>query len=367
MLYSTLPTNRGCLHTSKGGRNGVNMGKNGVLDLSVKIDWLAFCLNKCEVEEALEFLGLDCLEFLDLRHGGRGYRKMLQHADYDINVYFSGEKDMGTHFEVKGSAVYFFIDMVMRGKFGEKNPFDDEKLIDWDLDSVAEIFRLILSCGWFTRIDIAIDDIGTKFFSCEKLIKLLDSRCYVGKFKRYDKFISQDASGNMTGCTVYLGSRENSDMFIRVYDKYLEQLCMTSELTCDSWVRWEVVLKDDKADIFAGYIVDGLEFGYCVRSVLSGYVRFIRQDDLNRSRCSVLPKWLKFIDCMEGISLSIPREHRTVERAVEWVKRQVLPTLSGITIAQNYDLSFLEDHLEENFARLSQRDQQMFLKYGGLI
>lgn len=340
------------------------MRKINSSNLEIKIDWISFCINKPNVEDACEYLGLSFFTFKDLRHGGRGYRNMLQHPDYDINIYCNGDSNMGTHFEIKGSAVYEFFDMVVRAKFGEGNPFDDELVLDIDIDNVREVFDLILHCGWFTRLDVAIDDIGTKFFSCAALHKYLEMRCYVAKFKRWDDYVSKDASGNYTGYTIYLGSKENSDMFIRVYDKYLEQ-CRKQELTCDSWVRWEMVLKDEKADIFAMYIIDKLDIGYCARTVLSGYMRLIVKDDINRSRCSTLPKWQRFIDTVDAASLCLSRAPKTVSRSRNWIDRQVLPTLAGLIRAYNGDMSFLYDNLEANFDRLSERDKKMFLSYGG--
>lgn len=339
------------------------MGKNKSSNLMIKIDWIAFCIDDSNILSALTYLGLDYSDFKDLRHGGRGYRKMLQHMEYDINVYFSGDENMGTHFEVKGSAVYFFIDLVMRGKFGVENPFDGKKVIDWDLDSVSEIFKLILARGWFNRLDIAIDDIDACFFTCPKLYELLEKRCYVAKFKRYDHFVSYDTSRNCTGYTIYLGSKENSDLFIRVYDKYLEQLKAGADLTCTDWVRWEIVIKNEKADAFAGYIVRGLEIGYCTRTVLNGYMRLIKLDDVNRSRCSTLPKWERFVNTVDRTHLSIPRLLRTVDRARNWIDHQVMPTLSGLVCAYGGDMSFIYDNLEVNFDRLTRHDQQMFIKY----
>lgn len=339
------------------------MRKNKGSELSVKLDWIAFCINECDFIQALDYMGFCYNEFKDLRHGGRGYRNMLQHNSFDINVYFNGSADMGTHFEVKGSAVYGFIDLVVRRKFGSRNPFDGRLTIDYDLNDVREIFKLILNNGWFNRLDVAIDDIDTGFYSCEKLQQLLENRQYVAKFKSFDCFKSKETSGKLKGYTVYLGSKINSDMYVRVYDKFLEQQKKTDKLDCVSWVRWEIVLKNEKADLFTGYVVDGIDFGCCIRSVLSNYMRLIKIDDVNRSRCSVLPKWKRFIDSVESLSLSIPREGRTVGKARNWIERQVMPTLSGLIYAYQGDMSFIYNNMQEHFNRLKLSDQEMFRKY----
>lgn len=94
---------------SKTGESVDFMEKNKSSKLCIKIDWISFCISETDLYTALHYMSFRYEDFKDLRHGGRGYRNMLQHNMYDINVYFGGSDAMGVHFEVKGGAVYDFV------------------------------------------------------------------------------------------------------------------------------------------------------------------------------------------------------------------------------------------------------------------
>lgn len=338
--------------------------------LKVSCDWLSFTCNvntKLVYEFILGF-GFTPDAFKKMERGAQGYKGMLRHRSCEITVLYDGAENMGCHMDVKGSAVSYFVD-VFRETLRCQTPFSEDAYEYEDFDDVNNLlpvlFRKILGNGWFTRLDIAIDDFGCNYFSCEKVHKILKSCNYVSKFGKWEvDIVHNKKDAAIKGYTVYCGSRKNSDIFLRVYDKQLEQKSKFKEDTdLPLWVRWEFELKNERADNFAEYIINKLDFGRAVMAVLNNYLRFIVPDNPNRSRCSSLPKWQRFVGDVGRLRLTSPKKKKSVERSHDWISRQCLPTIAGLTLAYGGDLTFLTKDLTVHFDRLSASDKEMYEAY----
>lgn len=288
--------------------------------------------------------------------GGIGYKNSIKHMHENIQVFFEGTDEMGVHIRVSGSAVKYALQCFL-DTYKVDSPFG----YCYEVDDVSMPFILskyvskVLSVGHFTRIDVAIDDLGIKYFSVPEIHKYFDDELIYGKFRNWDVNKGSKFDGKLRGYTVYVGSRE-SDVYLRIYDKMLEQGIDVP------WVRWEFEIKHAKADVFAKQIIDNNNFGELAFGLLNEYMRIIIPTSTRKTRCKSLDKWLDFIGNVKKTKLSLPPVVKSYEKKLNWFKQQCLPTLSGIIYAKGGDVSFLADSLEISFDRLTAKDRNIFEK-----
>lgn len=332
--------------------------------LKVTCDWLDFTVDIINPYEVMNMFGLVPDMFQKMQHGSLGYSGMFRCKNAEITVLYDGAVEMGVHLQVKGSAISCFLDFF-------RETLKDTALTPWgmhpynykdfaDIDNLFKIlFEKICENGWITRLDLALDDVGVNYYSCKQVHNFLKKGEYVSRVKCWDVHIPHNRSGEETGYTVYLGSPRNSRMFLRVYDKKLEQ--KNDDLP--DWVRWEVVLKDERAQNFANYIISGMDFAGAVAACLNSMVRFINLTSSNRSYCKTKKKWEKLIGEVGKLKLTTSKSKRTVDTAADWINRQCAPTIAGLVAANGGSIDFLTKNLNEHFERLSAKDKEMFLNY----
>lgn len=337
-----------CNLKSDGSRSDISaMVDNG---LNICVDWLAFTITELSsVKQVMEFLGFDILQFSQAPRGAMGYKSMYKLDGYPVSVLYDGSEGMGIHVNISGSAVSYCI-AAYRAKLSEKNPFDNQMAFpvdDFTLTALSRFLKDLKEIGHLTRMDLAIDDIGSgQYFTCEEIEKYLMEDRVVSKFRKFHIDKDYKMGGEVIGHTIYLGSRK-SEVFLRIYDKYLEQKAKDPENTPEiPWVRWEFELKNHRADLAADMLIGGCDMGQVVLGILTNYVRIIDPDDTNRTRCSSTLKWQLFIDGMKAIRLYVPDAPKTLEDKRQWIDKQVLSTLAGLFLAYGGTFSFIEDNLE---------------------
>lgn len=336
--------------------------KNG---LYCRLDWLEFTVdcNKSDYPTFLHYIekfGFFADTFDDTERGGIGYTRCFRHVFEGIYVYFAGNSDMGIHFKITGTAVNFFLDTYL-AKYKCDTPFGiGYDVGNYDATFIAPmLFEYILSIGHFTRIDLAVDDLGCNYFSCTELVNLVVNRQCVCKFRQWKNVLETTTEGVKLGHTVYFGSRQ-SDVFLRVYDKALEQ-----DIKNIPWVRWELELKAERADMVAKSIIEKNACGSVAVGILTNYMRLVKLDNERRCRCPSLDKWIDFISDCSSVSLSLAPRESSIDKKVQWIDKQVKPTIAGLLTAFDGDMTFLTDNLNVAFDRLNYRDKQLFLNFSG--
>ena len=326
-------------------------------ELQVSIDWLEFTVFDILIDDIYDIFGFDICEFQDAGRGGMGYRKTLRHSEENILIFYDGGERQGIHFRVSGASVSFFVKKYVLTKYIYKVPFTKERAIalsDYVKNNYSLLFEYILDVGQFTRIDLAIDDFTDKYFTIDDIVKLMKSDSCVSVFRKWENVDSRKIKGNVeVGHTVYFGSRK-SDIFLRVYDKRLEQKVDYI------WVRWELEIKNQRADELAAMIISKNEVAKIAIGLLSNCIRFIRHDDSNRSRCSLLPRWKKFVADVDKCKLLLPERVKTVEQKKEWFERQCMPTLAGILKNSAGDMSYIYNRLDDAYERNSLKSKMLF-------
>ena len=328
--------------------------KNG---LTVSVDWLSFTVTSTsDIVDALDLFGYVIDDFAKLPKGARGYRTMYRANSSGIYVLCDGNANMGVHIDVSGSAVSDFLER-FHSSLEVFCPFEGSKCYDLDPDTSAMMALLsrIMDNGHLTRLDIAIDDVGCRYFTTDDIVTLYDNRQIVTKFRNMRNVVEFENPGTKTGHTVYFGSR-SSDIFLRAYDKRLERNAHRSDhepAIKFPWVRWELELKDDRAMSAAKMLVSGMNVGVVAVGVLGHYMRMINLDDTNRSRCSMYLRWADFIDGISSKRLTVFKAPITLAEKRSWINRQVMPTLAAIVMADGGSLEFVEDNLSSGADRMN--------------
>ncbi|HHK5601594.1 TPA: replication initiation factor domain-containing protein [Bacillus tropicus] len=295
-----------------------------------------------------EILGLDITSFQEINSGQYGYRRCLMYGN--IVIYYDGRHDMGIHLQMSGQGC---------------RQYESYGVKVW-----SELFLDILLCkSKFSRLDVAIDDF-LPYFKIPKLVKKIKKRELVSKFKDATRIEKIDIeSGASKGNTIYYGSPQ-SRIQIRMYEKNLEREGKGFELEegIKAWNRTEIQARNERAQKIAAIIArdkDGKEtIGQAVRGILKTYIRFVDTGtDSNRSRWKTSDFWDAFLGDVNELRLTDVAPDRTVERSLDWIDSQVVPTLSMLLLAFANDGDILYELAKDGLDRISDRDLNMMLEF----
>lgn len=313
--------------------------------LQVSFDWLSFTITEINcLDSILALFGYSRDDFNELPHGGNGYKSQLRLNGSSLSVYYDGREDMGVHIQVPGSAISELI-RSFKSTLEVDTPFGQAYEIDFESTFMRELISSVLKFGHFTRIDLAVDDIGASYFTTDDICDFWSQNRIVTRFRSIDIRTRYSSFNVKTTHTVYFGNRK-SDIFFRIYDKQLEQNGKNRytdvPMITTPWVRWEMECKGSYADSVAKEFLNGSDLGDLAVGILSHYFRIINLDDSNRSRCSSFDRWQDFIRDVSPLKLFVPQEEKTLEDKKAWINKQVAPTFAAILLADGGSLEFFE-------------------------
>ncbi len=331
--------------------------KEEINGLEISVDWMSFTFTKfVSYFQALRFLGLSSDMFRLMSKGANGYKQMLRCSTYGISILYDGSDDMGVHVNVSGNGVSFLL-LAFKQTLAVDTPFGPG-FDCWEENLFATFCLRLAEVGKFTRLDIAIDDFGAKYFKPQDVFDKYQSDCVVTRFRNCTRNDKYDMPKSCCGYTVYFGSRQ-SEIMLRIYDKKLEQNGKKEEQLADEWVRWELELKDDRANQFAREFSDADIFGESAMGVLSYYFRIIVRDNENKSRCSLDPVWESFVNGVDKLRLVLKKVIRTLADKEIWIENQVAPTLCTLLLSYGGDMSKIYDMIHSNWKRMSAADKEL--------
>ena len=333
--------------------------------LRVSVDWLGFTIfNANSPLEVIELLGYKEEDFTQLPKGGMGYKSILQLNGYTLQILYDGKEDMGIHVNIGGSSIVEVVKTFMETKKID-TPFGDYAYDTYDTALIA-FLKEISTCARFTRVDLAVDDLGANYYKLDELSKILEKKDeehrVVSKFRNWQEICKKKLTGEKTGQTIYMGSRK-SETFLRVYDKRLEQMNKSGGDVGIDWIRWELELKKDRAEETIKCIVERGEIGSVFTGILNNYVRIVEDVDSNVSRCPSTALWNKFVSTVEKIRLYAAQAEKTLEDKMNWFKTQVAPTLAGIVVANQGDMGIVYDYFDTYLQRMSKDMRTICDKY----
>ena len=334
--------------------------------LRLSIDWLSWTLSgPCTLEDAFSMMGYSRQDFQVLPAGRNGYKSQMRHGAYPVSVQYDGNEGMGIHVDVSGSAVshvlaHFHASRLCDTLFG--TPAYETASLDFTV--LCDFLSTVRASGHVTRIDIAIDDIGTNFYSLKDLYDVCLSGSYVSRFRNWKDFSSY-SGGAVSGRTIYLGSR-TSDIMLRVYDKQLEKnakLAVSGQPPIlHTWVRWELEIKKERAQQFVSRLLSGISLADASVGVLSNYLRIVEPDNPRKDRCKVSPVWARFVDGVAALPLYCPPPEKTLDCTREWLTRQVAPSLAAVVIADGGATDFVDGMLADGSFRLKKHHRELIAR-----
>lgn len=188
------------------------------------------------------------------------------------------------------------------------------------------------------RLDLAINDM-TGILSVPELTRKCQDRECITRFRTFKSYRSGELIRNREedrlgmGNTLYIGSLK-SDVYICLYEKDYEQYIKFGIPVDETPIknRFELRLKDDRAQ----HTVEDLLYRYdletTVFSIINYYIRFIDRDDTKRrADWKTNIRWACFIGENRGkLKLTTAPEPYTLDRTMNWIARQVAPTLKMV-------------------------------------
>jgi len=253
-------------------------------------------------------------------HEDYGHYSYTEHYSLgDIFIYTSADEEKGVLLELKGRGCRQFESYLLA---------QQRSWYDFLMDALVD-------GGVMKRLDLAINDKAgildipelTEKCDCEECISVFRS------FKSYAsgqliKSHEQDKAG--MGHTLYIGSLK-SEVYFCIYEKAQEQYAKLGIPLSETPVknRFEIRLKNDRAyyavrDLLTYYDAERTAF-----DIINRYMRFVdKEDGKKRSDWQVNERWAWFIGSDRGrLKLTPKPEPYTLERTLNWIARQVAPTL----------------------------------------
>lgn len=292
------------------------------------LDWLTFSVKgKAEPAEVIEhYLRLNPELFLDNPFGKFGYRRSMTFGS--IFVFYDPAPDrvgdMGVCVSMSGAGCRTFeAHTTWRGNTDACTPFL-RLLGRLHIDENVNV----------SRVDLALDD-TEGYLDLNVICEAVANNTINSRIRQRRVVLGYDGT-NKSGTTVYIGA-EQSDFRIRIYDKAKEHYKPTQPEYQSHWVRFEIVMRGACANGFVDALVNTEDLGLLASGILNDKIAFIERTETNITRCEVCHWWNDFVDSVASIKLVIKEEteHKLL-KSIDWVKRQIAPTLSLINDARGY-------------------------------
>jgi len=279
------------------------------------VDWLSFTTKFFSYEEVIKILKIKDNVNWSLVKGQQGYEYCLYYEFFRIN--FNEDK--------KGC----FVNMSSKGC----RAFESISNLDW-----YDLFRILRDREDefnVTRLDVACDD-KEGILPIKKIADIATKFIDGNTENVCTKFLWANVTNSTQGLCVYWGSPQ-SEIRIRFYDKAREQ-----GIDDMHWIRCEMQLRRKNALGMIKSILALNDIGKSYCGVLNNYLRFIKRDDVNISRCSNLKWWNQFVKSANKIRIfERPGIDYNLGRITEYIDNQVGNTLQTFIKCFDGDLSEL--------------------------
>jgi hypothetical protein len=209
----------------------------------------------------------------------------------------------------------------------------------------------------FSRVDWAFDDTDGVLDLDVIEANLLGGHCAT-RFRGFQRIKAHSTrDGAVTGDTVNIGSR-TSQMFVRIYNKRLEQIVRGEEVLHPQWIRTEVEAHDRGADALVKKFCE--QGPAAVASVLLHYVDFTEPSkDTNKSRRTTCSWWLLFLDACEKMELGIAPLVKTLEGTARAFAGQWGAGLAMLLASPKHGVEWLRGVVEVGQTRWKDRHINM--------
>lgn len=264
-------------------------------------------------------------------HAFYGYEAQYYYGD--IVVLVSSDDDKGCLLELKGHGCRQFESILLCQKR------------DW-----IQFLAMVKSeNAVIKRIDIAIND-RVGILDITEMTGKLKRHEYTSIFKQYKFYESgvmvkeDEGDGGARGNTLYIGSLK-SDIYFCIYEKDYEQYIKygISMETADIRNRFEIRLKDDRAQVAVSSLIECNDVGEIAFGIVNRYLTFLMPVAGKEKRSwDIDPRWEQFMQQgAKKVRLTIePEKCDALGDKLNWITKQCAPTLKAIRML---DASLGED------------------------
>lgn len=331
----------------------IDYSKNRIL-----IDWFSFSSRLDDLNSFLYLIGMQDCHF-ELLPGVCGYSERYYFGGISIHVAGYGStifKGAATQRVVSGA----WLEMSGEGcrTFETYGNGDWQMLLDYVVKNSDHIT--------VNRLDLAYDDF-LGYLDIDRIAADTRAHNYVSKFRSYPQII--ESVGESESALTVTHGRMGSDVFIRIYDKRLEQ---NAQDFTDHWVRSEIMLRHDRAASAIDLLTDQYDYKDGIRYMISpkkeidemyflimnNYLRFIVPSgtDSNRWRAPLADHWEKFCNSVTKFRISLftaPGDDYSLIKMDNYVEN----VLSGViyTYVTIHGVDKMLDICNSNFYKLSDK------------
>lgn len=246
---------------------------------NVTIDWLSLTFHPTQENQNAVLSLFSGSGIMEPDAPRFGYDRASRTSEGAVLYYSTTNRDMGLHAVISGSALLSY-------STNGRSP----------VDILVGAIRL---GGKITRLDLA-KDARNETFNLDAFEQQIANRDFVGRVQKASTIKSTDG-----GMTVYVGSRQ-SNKFLRVYHKGIESK------TGEDWIRAELELKSDTANIVGKLIADGEDLNNLF-SALAGRMCNVNNTD-----------WRKMLEASAVVG--VPKQEKQTDRE-RWIAKQVTPAV----------------------------------------
>lgn len=284
-------------------------------------------------------------------HEDYGFYSYTEHYYLgDIFVFTSADEEKGVLLELKGKGCHQFESYLVA---------QERSWYDFLMDTLLE-------GGVMKRLDLAINDRAGILDIPELTEKCNREEC-ISVFRSFKSYASgelirkqeQDKAG--MGHTLYIGSLK-SEVYFCCYEKNYEQYAKLGIPVSEALIknRFEIRLKNERAyyavrDLLTHYDAERTAF-----SIINRYLRFVDiEEDKRREDWKLNDRWAWFIGKgREPLKLTTQPEPYTLSRTLNWIARQVAPTLKML---KRIDAGNNTEYLKniEQHAKLTEKHEQI--------
>lgn len=194
----------------------------------------------------------------------------------------------------------------------------------------------LLAGGVMKRMDLAINDM-VGILDIEVLTDKCNNEECISVFRSFKSYRSGELVRRNEkigmGNTLYIGSLK-SEVYFCIYEKDYEQY-VKLDIPIDEVKiknRFEIRLKNERAYHAAVDLLANRDAERTTFSIINRYIRFVdREEKISRSKWKTNEDWSYFIgEGREKLKLTTNPEPYDINKILNWISRQVAPTLKVI-------------------------------------
>ena len=198
------------------------------------------------------------------------------------------------------------------------------------------LLEALLAGGVMKRMDLAINDM-TGILDIKELTNKCNNEECISVFRSFKSYrsgelVRRDEKIGM-GNTLYIGSLK-SEVYFCIYEKDYEQYIKLDIPIDEAKIknRFEIRLKNERAYHAAVDLLANRDAERTAFSIINRYIRFVdKQKDKSRSEWKINEHWNYFIgEGREKLKLTTSPEPYNIHKTLNWLSRQVAPTLKTI-------------------------------------